>query len=262
MPELPEVTAFKRHLDGTALRQRIVKTTVSDRRILEDISPARLARVLKGQELVETARHGKYLFARAGGRGWLVLHFGMTGGLSYYREEAPGFARVTLDFENGYHLAYTNKRMLGKVGFAEDVGGYIEQQGLGLDALSDALTGKRFAALLAGRRGPIKARLMDQSVVAGIGNEYSDEILFQAQLHPEADAAHLQDEDIEKLYRVMRRVLRTAAEKGGDMSQFPRGYFMPFRGAGERCPGCGGEVRRITVVGRSGYFCPACQRRR
>ncbi len=262
MPELPEVAGFKRYLDSTALHQRIVRTTVGDRRILEDVSPSRLARALQGQELTESARHGKYLFARVGGRGWLVLHFGMSGGLSYYRDEPPGFARVTLDFEGGRHLAYTNKRMLGKVGFADDLDGYVQQHGLGLDALSDALTGKRFVALLSGRSGPIKARLMDQSLLAGIGNEYSDEILFQARLHPETDASLLSHTDIGKLYRIMRRVLRTAAGKGGDVAQFPRGYFMPFRGKGERCPGCGGEVRKIRVVGRSGYYCPTCQRRK
>jgi formamidopyrimidine-DNA glycosylase len=237
---------------------------VSDRRILEGISARQLSRHLVGRALDETARHGKYLFARAGDEGWLVLHFGMTGSLSYYArgQRAPEYARVTFDFANGNHLGYINKRMLGKVGFTPDLVAYVEAQGLGIDALSRHLSGRMFAQLMEGRTGPVKARLMDQSLLAGIGNEYSDEILFQARLHPKTDASDLTDDDIEKLYRVIRRVLRVTADKGGDIGQFPRGYFLPSREKGAPCPGCGGEVEKIVVVGRSGYFCPQCQRKR
>jgi formamidopyrimidine-DNA glycosylase len=264
MPELPDVEGFKEYLDATSLHQKIARTRVSDERLLEDTSPRTLAQRLKGAELKATERYGKYLFARVSAGGWLLLHFGMTGGLTYYREEAdaPEYAKVTLDFENGYHLAYTNMRVLGKVGFVEDMKAYVEHQGLGPDALGDGLTGKKFAELLAGRKGPIKARLMDQSMMAGVGNEYSDEILFQARLHPMTDAASLSDSEIRELYRVMRRVLRTAASKGGDSSKLPRGYLLPHRAKGEPCPRCGGEVQKITVNGRSGYFCPSCQKKK
>ena len=264
MPELPDVAGFQRYLDSTSLHQKIVRTRVSDRRILDDISARDLSRHLVGRELDKTMRYGKYLFAKAAAEGWLVLHFGMTGSLAYYGrgERAPEYARMTFDFENGCHLAYINKRMLGKVAFTSDLAAYIEGQGLGPDALSKRLSGKEFARLLEGRSGPIKARLMDQSLLAGIGNEYSDEILFQARLHPQTDTSRLAADHIQKLYRILRRVLRLAADKGGDVSRFPKGYFLPNREKGAPCPGCGEEVKKIVVVGRAGYFCPQCQKRR
>jgi formamidopyrimidine-DNA glycosylase len=264
VPELPDVVGFQRYLGSTSLHQKIVRTKVSDRRILDGISAQQLSRHLAGRAFDETARHGKYLFARAGDEGWLVLHFGMTGSLGYYARgrRAPEYARVTLDFANGNHLAYVNKRMLGRVGFVLDLVAYVEAQGLGVDALSRRLSGRMFARLMAGRTGPVKARLMDQSLVAGVGNIYSDEILFQARLHPATDASVLNYGDIKRLYRVMRRVLRVAADKGGDIDKFPRGYFLPRREKGAPCPGCGGQVERIVVVGRSGYFCPQCQKRK
>jgi formamidopyrimidine-DNA glycosylase len=263
MPELPDVVGFQRYLDSTSLHQKIVRIRVSDRRILDDISSRRLSQHLVGRALGETTRHGKYLFAKAGEEGWLVLHFGMTGSLANYGggERAPEYARVTLDFENGRHLAYINKRMLGKVGFTPDVAAYVEAQRLGIDALSEDLSGTKFSELLEGRTGPIKARLMDQSLLAGVGNIYSDEILFQARLHPETDTSDLGRDDVKKLYRIMRRVLRVAADKGGDISTFPKGYFLPSREKGAPCPRCDGEVKKIVVVGRSGYFCPQCQKR-
>jgi formamidopyrimidine-DNA glycosylase len=261
MPELPDVVGFQRYLEATSLHQRVAKTRVNDGRLLEDVTAGRLARCLKGRRLEGTTRHGKYLFARAG-EGWLLLHFGMTGDLHYWKGPGtdPDYAQVIFDFENDAHLAYINKRILGKVGFIHDMDGYIDRQGLGLDVLAGDLTGGRFAKLLAGRSGPIKARLMDQSLIAGVGNIYSDEILFQARLHPQTDASDLSADDIQKLYRVMRRVLRVAAGKGGDLGKFPRGYFLPSREKGAPCPRCGGEVTKIVVVGRSGYFCPQCQK--
>ncbi len=264
MPELPDVAGFQRYLDSTSLHQRIVRTRVSDPRILDGISARQLSRHLVGRELHDTTRYGKYLFARVADEGWLVLHFGMTGSLAYYGrgERAPEYARTTLDFENRSHLAYINKRMLGKVGFTSDQAAYVEGQGLGSDALSKRLSGKEFARLLEGRSGPIKARLMDQSLLAGIGNEYSDEILFQARLHPQTDTSRLAADDIQKLYRILRRVLSLAADKGGDISKLPKGYFLPNREKGAPCPKCAGEVEKIVVVGRAGYFCPRCQSRK
>lgn len=263
MPELPDVVGFQRYLEATSLHQEVAKTTVNDSRLLEDIDAAHLERCLKGRKLEATARHGKYLFARAGD-GWLLLHFGMTGELHYWKDPgpAPEYAQVIFDFENDAHLAYINKRIIGKVGFLDDLAGYIAHQNLGPDALSVDLTSGGFLRLLTGRSGPIKARLMDQSLIAGVGNIYSDEILFQARLHPKTGSSDLTKDDIKKLYRVMRRVLRVAADKGGDIGQFPKGYFLPHRESGAPCPGCGGEIKKIVVVGRSGYFCPRCQKLR
>ena len=262
MPELPEVTGFKRYLDTNALRHTITKVTVTDKRILEEVTPQQLARTLTGKALLESVRYGKYLFARLADDGWLLLHFGMSGRLSYYKDTPPPYAKVILDFDNGYHLAYSNMRMIGKVGLVPTPQEYIEQQRLGPDALAESLTSKRFVELLHARSGPIKAKLMDQSLIAGIGNEYSDEILFQAKLHPMTDVAKLNEKELAAVYRIMRRVLRTAAQKGGDVSKYPRGWIMPFRSKGERCPACGGAIAQLKLGARSGYFCPSCQKQR
>ncbi len=264
MPELPDVVGLKEYLDATSLHEEIARTHVHDDRLLENTTTQQFARGLKGATLEGSTRHGKYLFAEVSLGGWLLLHFGMTGDLKYYPdpERAPDYAVVTFDFENGSHLAYINKRMLGKVGLVDDLESYLARQNLGLDALSERLTSKKFAELLAGRSGPIKARLMDQSLVAGIGNIYSDEILFQARLPPEADAGRLRDDDIKNIYRTMRRVLRVAADRGGDIGRLPRGYFLPHREKDAPCPRCEGEVKKIMVAGRPTYYCPECQRRR
>lgn len=268
MPELPEVTGFKRYLDANALHHTITRVTVTDKRILEDITLQQLSRSLKGKALDKTERYGKYLFARVNADGWLLLHFGMSGRLSYYKDTPPPYAKVVLDFDNGHHLAYSNMRMIGKVGLVESPEQYVAEQGLGPDALSDRFTSKRFVALLRSRSGrqrtlrPIKAKLMDQSLLAGVGNEYSDEILFQAKLHPLTDVSKLTDQELAGVYRIMRRVLRTAAAKGGDVSRYPRGWIMPFRGKGEPCPACASPIKQIKLGARSGYFCPACQKQR
>ena len=263
MPELPDVVGLKRYLDATSLHQEITRTRVHDDRLLEHTTKRQLAQQLAGAELEKSTRHGKYLFARISSGGWLLLHFGMTGDLKYYTKSdpAPEYAVVTLDFANGSHLAYINKRMIGKMGFVGDLEHYLAQQKLGPDALSEKLTAKKFVALLADRSGPIKARLMDQSLLAGIGNIYGDEILFQARLHPETDAAGLTEEEARRIYRTMRRVLRVAAGKGGDIDRLPRGYFLPHREKGLPCPRCQGEVAKITVGGRPTYYCPSCQKK-
>ncbi len=262
MPELPEVTGFKRYLDTNALRHTITKVTVTDKRILEEVTPQQLARTLTGKALVESLRYGKYLFARLPDDGWLLLHFGMSGRLSYYKNTPPPYAKVILDFDNGYHLAYSNMRMIGKVGLVATPQEYIEKQRLGPDALAESLTSKRFVELLRSRSGPIKAKLMDQSLLAGVGNEYSDEILFQAKLHPMTDVTKLNEKELAAIYRIMRRVLRIAAQKGGDVSKYPRGWIMPFRSKGEPCPVCGGTIAQLKLGTRSGYFCPSCQKKR
>jgi formamidopyrimidine-DNA glycosylase len=261
MPELPDVAGFKAYLDATSLHQTIASSSVVDARILEGASPRALARRLKGRRLARTHRHGKFLFAEVDGNGWLVLHFGMTGGLRYYQKDRdrPKHAKLILDLANGYHLAYTSQRVLGQVSCADDVQDFVGEQELGPDALAEGLDGNRFAELLSDRRGNLKGRLMDQSLVAGIGNVYSDEILFQAGWHPMTAVEGLDQCDFRRLYRVMRRVLSTAARRLGKVEDLPKSYLLPHRGEGDGCPRCGGKVRKMRVSGRGAYFCPNCQ---
>ena len=107
----------------------------------------------------------------------------------------------------------------------------------------------------------IKPALMNQKLIAGIGNLYADEILFQAGVHPETRADELSNADFGRLFRVMRRVLRIASDRLADVDRFPRGYLLPRRGEGEPCPACGRDMERVTVSGRTSVFCPGCQRR-
>jgi formamidopyrimidine-DNA glycosylase len=263
MPELPDVETFRRYLDATALHKKITGTSITDKRILDGVSMQKLTRRLKGRELEKTRRHGKYLFVKLKGNGWLVLHFGMTGEFTYYRDtaERPEHARMILHFTNGYRLAYISQRLLGRVGLAEDLESFFGEHDLGPDALSDKVDRERFLRILEGKRGMIKPTLMDQSMISGIGNVYSDEILFQAKIHPKTPVNKLNGEDRKELYRTMRRVLRVASRNQADPGRFPRGYITPRRKQGDKCPACAGEVKKITVSGRSSYYCPLCQHR-
>ena len=267
MPELPDVEIFKRYLDANALHQAIGRVAVEDARILGDLAPDRLAEALTGARLDGSRRHGKHLLVHLSeGRGWLTLHFGMTGGLAYFTDMAadPPYDRVRLDFANGRHLAYTNRRMLGRVGLADDAESFLRDEGLGPDALDPALDLAAFRDRLGRGRRPVKAALMDQAALAGIGNLYADEILFQARLHPALPVKDLNRAQIESLFANTRDVLATAVACGAGAEQFldklPKGYLLPQRRKGGRCPRCGEALAVLKTSGRSGYFCPACQR--
>lgn len=267
MPELPDVEVLKRHLDTNALGRPIARTAVADARILDGISAQRLATLLKRRRFQSSRRHGKHLFVRLDEGGWLTLHFGMSGGLELFDAggDEPRFTRVRFDFEDGSHLAYTARRMLGRVGLAEDADEFIRNKALGPDALDERLNPDRVAdALGKGRRG-IKAALMDQSVMAGIGNIYSDEILFQARIHPAVPVAALGRERLRQLSTEIRNVLETAIRHGAGSERFidrlPAGYLLPRREKGGACPRCGSRIQTIKMSGRTAYYCPKCQRR-
>jgi formamidopyrimidine-DNA glycosylase len=262
LPELPDVHHFKTYLDATALHQTVVRTSLRDARLLGGASAQLIARRLKGRPLSESRRHGKFLFARSGDAGWLVFHFGMTGELHYYHDAAvePDGAKLVLDFRNGHHLAYINKRRLGQIDFTESPDQFVEDKALGPDAMGSDLDRATFIEHFRGRSGMLKPALMNQAIIAGLGNIYSDEILFQARLHPKTQADALNDGQLKTLYRTMRRVLRVACSKQADIDRLPGGYLLPRRAAGEACPKCRGSLRKITVSGRTAIFCPRCQR--
>lgn len=261
MPELPDVAGFQRYLEDTALHTRISRVEIRDERIVQGVSTQKLRRELNGHELTSTHRHGKYLFARTDEAGWLVLHFGMTGALSLVqRGEEPRFTRFLLEFSDASCLAYESQRMLGQVSWTDEPGRFIEPHDLGPDALAEDLDASAFIGVMRGRRGLIKAALMDQSIVAGIGNVYADEILFQAGLHPKTTWPQLDEGDLKSLYRVMRRVLRVAARRGSRIDRLPSGYLLKERNAGaQRCPRCHAALQRGTFAGRTSYFCARCQ---
>ncbi|HEY8552972.1 MAG TPA: DNA-formamidopyrimidine glycosylase family protein [Burkholderiales bacterium] len=263
MPELPEVEIFRRRFAANALRRRIDAVGAQRAGVLDGISARQFSARLIGRRFTGVARHGKRLYCRLDRNGWMAVHFGLTGDLVPYRdrEPEPAFARVVIDFAGGTRLAYVNRRMIGRIGFVEDPARDVEAKGLGPDALDPKLTAATFRARVGAKRGPIKAVLMDQAVIAGIGNEYSDEILFQCRLHPLTPAHTLDARALGRLFRATRRVLEKSIAVGADHEKLPRTYLLRARRAGAPCPRCGGKVARLHIGGRSGYFCRSCQRK-
>ncbi len=257
MPELPDVEVFRKYLNRTALNKKIDKVEVKDKDVLEEISAQSLQRKIKGAKFKETDRLGKYMFVRFDKKGWLVLHFGMTGFLRYYKneKEEPEHVRVIFNFANGYKLAFDNQRKLGKVDIADSIEEYAEKNEIGPDVLKDDFDLTRFREIMAQKRGLIKSTLMDQKSMAGIGNIYSDEILFRAKIHPASKTEKLDDKQVKKIFRALKTVLKKAVEAEVDPQKMPRSYLLPNREDGHKCPKCDGKIKSRKFSGRTGYYC-------
>ncbi len=252
MPELPEVELFCRYFAQHALEQKIARVRVLDERILGGVRKGAFVRALTGAAFVRVVRHGKHLFADAG-RTWLHLHFGMTGDLAYYSDTPPRFARILFDFDNGWHLAFEDMRLFGVADLTPDPETYIAGHELGPDPLALSLAG--FRRLVAGRRGAAKALLMSQDILAGIGNLYADEILYQTSIHPRRAADRLSDAEVKAVYGAMRRILKGSIDRKARGADYPSRFLIPHREEGERCTLCEGTIRRSVVFGRTTYYC-------
>jgi formamidopyrimidine-DNA glycosylase len=261
VPELPELEVFKRYVDSTSLHQDIEMVEVKNGKILGGVTAGGLKRRLEGRKFESTRRHGKHLFVELDEGPWLLLHFGMTGGLNYYEDavEEPTHARVLISFRNGYHLAFDDQRLFGKVDLIDDPDDYVQVHKLGPDPLDLDLP--VFRERLEGRRGEIKATLMNQRVFAGIGNIYSDEILFQVRLHPKTSVGRLDESSLHGLHEQTGRVLRAAIERGADPGGLPAWFLLPHRQEGADCPRGNGTVLKTKAAGRTAYYCPTCQPR-
>lgn len=258
MPELPDVETFRRYLHATALHQKVAEVRVRNRRVLAGVSPSRLKETLQGACFDQTDRCGKYLFVQTDSGPVLVLHFGMTGHLEYEKDRTPGkHDRLLFDFDNGYSLAYVCQRLLGKVSVVDSVEQFTHDNHLGPDAL--AIGADEFTRRLQKSRATVKSWLMNQKLIAGIGNIYSDEILFQSHLAPNRKAGAFGKKETERLYRQMRRVLETAIERKADPSRMPSSWLLPHRQEDNTCPRCHGQVSKTKVAGRTTYWCPKCQ---
>lgn len=263
MPEYPEVELLKQYCDSTSLHQEIKSVDLREKIILEGNTIKDFERDLVGRSFVSTYRYGKYLFLELDDEeDWLVLHFGMTGDLQYFKdiEKEPDYVQLLIEFTNGYHLALIMPRKLGVVERIPDVGEYIRDKGLGPDVMADDFDVKTFLSVLEGRRGMIKSALMNQEIMAGVGNVYSDEILFQARVHPKAKVNDLDRETLGLIFDCLKDVLGTLVDVRMDRDKLPRNYLLPVREEGEQCPYCQGQVKNIKVSGRSGYYCPGCQK--
>lgn len=262
MPELPDVEIYRKYLQSTAFNQKIVKADFYCPRILHDITERRLQSALKGCRFTAAERHGKHLFAALDDTKWLVLHFGMTGFLAYYKDpdKQPSHVCLQVAFDNGYYLAYDCQRKLGQISLTADMESYIKKLGMGPDAMDQELSFSTFKDRVANGRGMIKSALMDQDRIAGIGNIYADEILFQAGVNPKAKAGRLDEDRLRAIFRKTKEVLSTAIDRQADPKDFPRSYIIPRRQAGAVCPKCDGSIEAVKVSGRTTYYCPKCQK--
>ena len=260
MPELPDVETFKRYLDATSLHQRIDDVDVRNAYVLKGVSGRELARRLKGRRFESSRRHGKHLFVRAEEELWLRLHFGMTGSLQYFKDErnAPQHARVVFVFEKNHRLAFDDQRKFGQIGLLKDVSEFLKKRSLGPDALEIDLS--EFQKLLRKRRGAVKSILMNQRLIAGVGNIYADEILFRARMHPATETSGLGDKALAKLFRAMRYILKEAIAAKAD-DRMPKSWLLRHRGKGGKCPRCGRELKSAKIGGRTAWFCAHCQKR-
>lgn len=256
IPELPEVETFKRYIERTSLNMTVKKVQVGNAIVLGKTSMRELREAVEGSSFRSVHRIGKHLLVELSGGGWLTLHFGMTGEPVFFSDRPPRFARVTFSFQEGA-LAFDDPRMLGRVGFATTVEEFVRRKRLGPDALS--ISKKDFLARFGKTRGAIKPALLDQHKLAGIGNLYADEVLFQSRLDPRAELVGLSCQDLEAVYKNMKKVLKLSIANGSDLSKLPPTYLLSHRRRGAPCPGCGGTTEIITLGGRTTYFCPKCQ---
>ncbi|TDO73400.1 formamidopyrimidine-DNA glycosylase [Halanaerobium saccharolyticum] len=259
MPELPDVELFKKYLDSTSLHQTISRVDILNEDIIK-CNPESLRDKLEKNSFQKSHRYGKYLFIKITNIDFhLVLHFGMTGFLKYYKnqEKKPDHIRVLFSFANNYKLAYDNQRLLGEVNLTHSINSYLKEKELGPDALE--IDFSNFKEILKNRKAAIKAVIMDQNKIAGIGNIYADEILYQNSIHPEQQSNTLSRAKIKKLYQTMQDILKIAIKYNAEPDNFPDDWIIPHRKEGELCPRCGGNIKRIKVYGRGTYICPECQ---
>ena len=283
MPELPEVETVRRGIEARAVGRRILRVEAPGRRTARRFGRESLVDGLTGATLVGAHRHGKYLVCPLDTGFAVMIHLRMSGRVlvSAAREPRPPHTHVVLALEprgggEGDELRFVDPRTFGEV-VVFDPGRADEQVPelgrLGPDALDPSLDDRALRARLAGRRTAIKAALLDQRTVAGIGNIYADEILHRARIGPRREAGRLSAPSVGRLHASMRAVLELAVERGGstlDDTQYvdvegATGSFqdehLVYGRAGEACRSCGrARISRTVVAGRTTCWCRRCQR--
>jgi formamidopyrimidine-DNA glycosylase len=270
VPELPEVETIARglapELDGRAIAHVHVREPRLRVRLARDFASR-----LRGRRLGRMGRTGKYLLTPLDdGRVWLV-HLGMTGRLTLAGETRTPILHdhVEMTLDDGRMLVYHDPRRFGRLDVVAP-GDVARIVGPGVDALDPSLTGDWLFARSRARRTSIKALLMDQREIAGLGNIYVNELLFRAGVRPRRRAARLSRDDCERAITAMRAVLDEAIGRGGSsISDYRDGFdragsfqddHAVYDRAGEACRRCAARIRGLVVVGRSTFYCPVCQR--
>lgn len=283
MPELPEVETYARDLAGVLPGRTFSGARVSWPRQLPQNEPATLGPRLAGQQVAYVSRRGKYLVMRLS-TDWLIVHLKMSGRLTIRAEEAAPdpHAHVVFSMDRGEELRFHDPRKFGRVYLVADPRPLLGRLGpeplAGLssdrlveEGLAPVLHVEEWLARIAGRRGGLKALLLDQTFVAGLGNIYVDETLFAARIHPLQPAHHLDAGAARRLFDAMQRVVKQGVDaRGTSLSAGGyrdltgnygemQGSLAVFRRAGQPCPACGRAIDRMVVAGRGTHVCSHCQ---
>ncbi len=266
MPELPEVEIRRQYLEASSLFQPVQGVLVEDKKLLTT-DYATLENTLSGCQFTATRRVGKNLFVLTDQPNVIVrMHFGMTGDLIYYHAslERPRFARIVFSFGSGYNLGFLCPRKFERVGLVSDIDAYLLEKKIGHDGLDISL--ETLASQVRRKRAFIKPVLLDQRVVAGLGNWIVDEVLFQAFVHPEQRADTLTDAQMVLLHQAIGLVLQTAIRHEATYRHFPLNFLVHAREwdsspyddmeAHKFCPRCRTRIARTVVGGRTTFFCP------
>ncbi|MFC2011466.1 DNA-formamidopyrimidine glycosylase [Chloroflexota bacterium] len=269
MPELPEVETVKNELLPYVIGRQITGVTLVWEGIVKESSVEEFRSRIIGQEITGIARRGKYLIIGLSSDDLLIIHLKMTGALLIGEDSSgvPKYTRAIIHLDKDINIFFRDPRKFGVMRWLKDTSS-IESK-LGPEPLEASFTPQVLADRLAKRRAPIKALLLDQKVIAGIGNMYADEALFAAKINPWRLGGGLSQEEIKRLHSVIQRILWLAiGNKGASVQNYyrPDGTlgtahfeFKVAHGRGKYCPNCGTPIERIVVRNRGTYFCPKCQ---
>ena len=266
MPELPEVETIRTALEPLLTGRRIDRAELFDYRLTLPEPPEAVAQELAGERVVHVGRRGKYLLLRFESGRVLLIHLRMTGSLRAGRLDDDAYRRALLDLDDGSSVAYRDIRRFGTwlLLDPDDVEPYLAKR-LSVDPFD-----RRFdLARLARRRAPVKAAILDQRAVAGLGNIYADEALWRARIHPLRPAGSLDAEELRLLKRAIRQALRMGiARQGATLRDYsdPNGKrgrmqheFKVYGREGEPCDRCGTPIAKTRVGGRGTWYCASCQ---
>jgi formamidopyrimidine-DNA glycosylase len=275
VPELPEVETVRRRLEPALAGRRLDRVEILDWRLTRPHEPLEVAAELSGERVHAVDRRGKYLVVCFDSGRALLIHLRMTGSVLHVAPgsaaEADPYRRAVVTLDDGSELVYRDVRRFGTWLLTEpdEVEPYLNAR-LGGEPLAPAFTTKRLAEALANRRAPVKAVILDQRRLAGVGNIYADEALWRARVHPLRPAGELGEDELRALHRGIRAALRAGIERQGATL---RDYRTPDGGSGrmqhefkvygregEPCERCGTPIEKIRAAGRGTWYCPTCQR--
>lgn len=268
MPELPEVETIKSEIENKLIGRYIREVVLLWDGVIRIPSATEFINGLTGRKIRELNRRGKYLLIGLDHADTLVVHMKMSGSLLLSIDNTPPqYTRAFFKLDDGTNVYFRDPRKFGRMWLVDDIDRVVGK--LGPEALSPELTPKRFGALLARRKAPLKALLCDQTMLAGIGNLYADEALFEARIHPLRLGNSLTAEESARLLKAIREVLLAGIKnKGASIVNYYRpdgtkgtahSEFRVAHRKGQTCFVCGTPIQRIVVRGRGTYFCPKCQ---